>query len=179
MKLPCLATLLILAGCIGVPAPISPAAKVTGLRVEGIDGKVVDLDRSFAKGKSVVLVFWQTWCAPCRREAPAIASASQKYRQQFDFVGVIPGTDEYVDESKVRAFIADYELSYPQVRDRDLRLTKQFKVDGTPTIVIVAPDRSITYHSHQLPADWTPFFSALRGMDDARKTAAAPDPTAR
>ncbi|MEQ8762785.1 MAG: TlpA disulfide reductase family protein [Planctomycetota bacterium] len=137
----------------------SQAISPTGEHLEGslslqtMDGRTLDLDRSLAAGHSVALIFWQTWCSSCKTEMPELNEAAHELEGQVDFVGVIPGPDDRVDDGEVLAVAGSYALVYPQVRDRDLSLTRRFGVQGTPTIVVIGPDRSILFDGHRSP-DW-------------------------
>ena len=108
-------------------------------------------------GQSVALVFWQTWCKPCLREMPELARVDRQYSPRIRFYGIVSGTDEDVDDAKVKSLVERLGVGYPQVRDRDLRLSRGFKIDGTPTIVILGPGRSVLYRGHQLPDNWAVF----------------------
>jgi thiol-disulfide isomerase/thioredoxin len=125
--------------------------------LKDMQGAQHDVARSLKQGKNVVFVFWQTWCANCAREAPAMVAASKTYVREFDFFGVVSGEDEFVDDRKVRKMTASLALSYPQIRDRDLSLSATFKVKGTPTIVIVGPGMVPIYVGHRAPDDWSAY----------------------
>ncbi len=119
-----------------------------------IDGRTHEIDRITRAGRRVVLIFWQTWCSPCRHEAPALAEASRKYEDSLSFFGVISGPAKSAEERDVREFVAFYRLPYPQVRDADLALTREFQVEGTPTIIVLGPEGDVIYRGHRPPADW-------------------------
>ena len=60
-------------------------------------------------GKSLVLNFWATWCAPCRREIPLLKSLSAEWsRRGIEVVGVAV---DYRD--KVAAYADDLKIPYP------------------------------------------------------------------
>jgi thiol-disulfide isomerase/thioredoxin len=125
-----------------------------------MDGAELDIDGLLAEGLNVVLVFWQTWCGPCKREAPHLAEAARAHTESLRFVGVVSGSDRDVDETKVRKYVEKYALPYPQVRDRDLALVSRYEVKGTPTILILGPGREILYRGSTPPEKWATFARA-------------------
>lgn len=130
------------------------------MRLTDMDGAELDIDALLAEGRNVVFVFWQTWCAPCKREAPHLAEAARAYTESLRFVGVVSGADRDVDETKVRKYVEKYALPYPQVRDRDLALVHRYEVKGTPTILILGPGREILYRGSTPPEDWAAYARA-------------------
>jgi thiamine biosynthesis lipoprotein len=149
---------------------LTGAGHAERLVLEDMDGNPHDVDAILAAGRNVTLVFWQTWCSSCKREAPHLVEAVEVQRGAIDFFGVVAGPDRSVDEAKVRATARDWGFTHPQVRDRDLELAHAYDAFGTPVIVVIGPGREVLYHSHRLPKDWTP----LRG----RGASAAGRPTA-
>jgi thiol-disulfide isomerase/thioredoxin len=128
-----------------------------------MDGARHDLDADLAAGKAVVLVWWQTWCASCKTEAPALAAAARVHADHLRFIGIVPGTDDNVDDSEVRDVARDLGLTYPNVRDRDLALTAAFGVEGTPTIVVLeGSPAQVVWAGHRVPPDFGAFGGAAR-----------------
>lgn len=115
-------------------------------------GHEVVLADELASGKRVALVFWQEWCAPCRAEAPRLVAASKQY-PEVEFIGVVSGPDDAVDEAAVERAIRELGLPYRNVRDRELDLTRALEVTGTPTIVVLGASGQVLYQGHRSP-DW-------------------------
>lgn len=114
-------------------------------------GKEHRVEELLAKNQLVAFVFWQTWCASCRQEAPSLVRAAKQYQGQISFFGVISGPDKIIDNELVVTTAKELRLSYPQIRDKNLALTKKFEVNGTPTIVVLGPGMKVLYNGHRLP----------------------------
>lgn len=123
--------------------------------MDDMAGRPVVIADELATGKKVALVFWQSWCSSCRREAPELVEASRKY-PGIEIIGVVPGPDEDVDEAELERTIRDLGLPYRSVRDRDLTLTRALDVTGTPTIVVLDATGRILYQGHTVP-EWESF----------------------
>jgi len=145
---------LVVSGC--ASAEVAPAPARTDLKVVDTDGGAHDLDAALARGEAVALVFWQTWCPSCAGEAPAIVEAQREHADRIRFFGVVPGRDADVDEAEVARVRAAWGYAFPQVRDRDMSLTRRFGVQGTPSIVVLGAGGAVRYSGHRPPEDWGP-----------------------
>ncbi|MGE6334366.1 TlpA family protein disulfide reductase [Stenotrophomonas sp. NPDC077659] len=102
------------------PAPVAPAAvdenpaerttaEVPTLKMKAIDGSEYDL--AAHRGKWVVVNFWATWCAPCRKEMPEL-SALHAMRSNIEVVGL---AYEDIETPAMQAFLAKHPVTYPIV----------------------------------------------------------------
>lgn len=88
------------------------------------------------KGKVVLVNFWATWCIPCRREMPAL---ERLWRELKSSGLVVIAIDAGEDGATIDRFVRriDPSPSFAIVLDRDLAVTKAWKVKGMPTSFII------------------------------------------
>ena len=69
---------------------IQPGNAAPDFKMQTLDGKKFQFSK-FAKGKTVVLDFWASWCPDCRKDAPEVVRMQQAYKQYgIEFVGGFP-----------------------------------------------------------------------------------------
>ena len=82
----------------------------------------------------VLVNFWATWCAPCKREMPSL----EKLTNQFPQVKVYAINMEQPNKLKVRDFFRSIGVaSLDTYYDPKLKLVKQFKMRGLPTSILI------------------------------------------
>ena len=96
------------------------------------DGQTISL--SDYRGQVVVINFWASWCPPCRDEAPVLERLWRRYRDQgVMFIGV-----DYIDtEREARAYIAEFDITYPNGPDLGSRAANDYHIQGVPETFFV------------------------------------------
>lgn len=106
-----------------------------------LDG--VPIDSASLEGKVVLIDFWATWCAPCIAALPALERLAKRMEDE-PLVVLSVSADR--SEEVLRAFLGEHGISWPQVWDRGLRLSKGlFEVTGYPTYVLVDHTGEVIY----------------------------------
>jgi peroxiredoxin len=92
-----------------------------------VNGKVVSL--SDFRGQTIVLNFWATWCAPCRREFPEFVEA---YERNKDKGLIIVGVNLRENAGSVRKFADQFGARFPVLLDIDGSVASQYRLIGLP-----------------------------------------------
>jgi cytochrome c biogenesis protein CcmG, thiol:disulfide interchange protein DsbE len=112
------------APAIGQPAP--------PLTATALDGQTLDL--SELRGKVVLVNFWATWCAPCRKEMPTLDAFYRRYHGQgLELIGI--SVDFARDAAKMRK--AAGTVTYPTVMASDIPVNGFGPPDGVPITYVI------------------------------------------
>jgi peroxiredoxin/YHS domain-containing protein len=123
----------------GLPRPV-PAFALTDLSGKPISPAAL-------AGQVVLLDFWATWCAPCRKSMPELQALHDRYRDRgFTVVGVSIDED---GPAKVKKYVRAKKITYPIALDSGKDPAwEAFKVKAVPAAFLI--DRQ-----GQLVAQWT------------------------
>ena len=111
-----------------IPKPIS------SLIFEDFSGSEINLNEYH--GKLVIINFWATWCAPCKKEMPSL---DKLYRDdKFKNLQIFAVNMEQPNTKKTNKFFVDLEIKKLKIFfDTKMNFLKEFKLRGVPTTVII------------------------------------------
>ena len=107
-----------------------PAPDVELPRLDG-DGSAALADY---RGKVVVLNFWASWCGPCKVESPLLQRWHERLAKRG---GLVLGVDVQDISGDARAFVDEFSLTYPMLRDGPGDLRDDFGILGLPETFVV------------------------------------------
>ena len=111
-----------------IPRPIS------SLIFEDFLGNKINLKDY--QGKLVIINFWATWCAPCKKEMPSLDALYQD--SNFKNLEVLAVNMEAPNKLKTKKFFSELNIKKIKIFfDNDLNFVKKFKLRGVPTTILI------------------------------------------
>ncbi len=111
-----------------------PVGQTPFVDAEGASHRLADY-----KGKVVLVNFWATWCAPCRKEMPTL-EALQRELGGADFQVLTIATGRNT-EAAIKRFFAEAGVEeLPILLDRKGALAREMAVFGLPLTVLLDRD---------------------------------------
>ena len=138
---------LFLAGLLAL-GPIVPrlaAADALQYALQDVEGTTQSLNQY--RNQWVIVNFWATWCGPCIREIPELMAFAKRYPEQVQVLGI---AFEKTPVDEIRAFVAEFGVSYPVFLIGDQPLVPMEPLKGLPSTFLVSPSGQVV-HSHVGP----------------------------
>ena len=104
-----------------------------------LDGEEVSL--SDYLGKVIILDFWATWCAPCRKGIPDLVSIQNEFKDDLVVIGI--SLDQPTTQDELIPFIESYGINYPVVLG-NLEVSDAYgNIQAIPTSFIIDQEGNI------------------------------------
>jgi peroxiredoxin len=114
-----------------------------------LDGQPVALNQFLGK-KTVLLVFWATWCPECKAAIPEINAL---HGGPLSGKLQVLGLDFRESRERVAAAVKSRDIRYPVLLDEKGKVARSYGVVGIPTYVLIGRDGKMLYREHVLPGD--------------------------
>ena len=93
------------------------------------------------RGDWLLANFWASWCTPCRDESPTLQRFSESQNGEVVVLGI--DTQDLSDDAT--AFVDEFELTYPMLRDPDTEepLSDDYGSTGLPESFLIDPEGQV------------------------------------
>ena len=94
------------------------------------------------RGQWVLLNIWASWCGPCEDESPDLVAFQERHGgPDFTILGIQTqdGTEDGL------AFVEDFDLNYPSLRDGSGDYADDLGSTGVPETILLDPEGDVAY----------------------------------
>lgn len=116
--------------------------------VHDMNGSDVALEQ-YRGENPLLLVFFATWCPPCKQEVPELIRITNSYKEQGLLVCAVS-----VDNARsvLPPFIEKKGINYTVLHDGYRTAAEQYKVSGIPTNMLIDRNGIIIFRGNRLPS---------------------------
>lgn len=141
--------LLAFVACLLVTVGVSAAELLVGSPAPEISAKLLDSTEVFQvsnkRGKTIIVNFWATWCAPCKAEMPALQAYLDKHQAEGLEVLTI-SMDDAKDLPAVRKIAQQY--SFQMALKADANIKSLGRIWRMPTTFVIDKDGILRKNGH-------------------------------
>jgi peroxiredoxin len=130
------------------PGSAPPDFTASTLTLDGSPGAAVQL--SDLRGRTVVLVFWSTWCPACREEYVELQALSERGRTEAISTYAILHADT---KANLRRWLQEHGAGVAFLEDEGKVVARLYGVYGIPHTVVVRPNGALHVSGHVHPRD--------------------------
>ena len=139
---------LLTSGCIASEKAVNPqVSEAREFKLNDLNGKAVSLSDYKGK-KSVVLIFWTTWCPYCRTALKSLSKNESISRGEYlELLAINVGEPKL----KVSSFIKALSFKFRVLLDSDSEVADDFGLLGVPTYYIIDKSGKVIFEGNSLP----------------------------
>ena len=127
---------------------------VPTIKLKKLNGQSVML-QNYLKEGPVLINFWATWCAPCKKEMVYLDQFEKKYKDKGLTILAV-STDSQKSLSQVRSYIRSKKYTFEVFQDPNSQTFKKLNGNLMPTNILINKDGKILWrHYGYLPGDET------------------------
>jgi len=143
--------------CAFAQEPTTEAAQnlkqVPSVKLVDMKGKAVNTAELTANGP-VIISFWATWCAPCKKELNTIHEVYEDWVEETGVTLVAVAIDDEKTKSQVPVYVNGKAWDYTVLMDPNWDFKRAMGVNNVPHTFLVDKNGFIVYsHNNYAPGD--------------------------
>ncbi len=130
--------------------------------VQGMDGKKVNTSSWSNDGAPMIVNFWATWCAPCKKELSAIAEVYDEWQERTGVKMIAVSIDDARSMARVAPYVNGQDWDYEIYLDPNGDLKRALNVNNIPhTFLVNGKGEIVWQHNNYVPGDENELFQKV------------------
>lgn len=130
------------------------STKLPNAMVQDLQGKKVDAASFSNNGKPIIVNFWATWCAPCKKELSAIADVYDDWQEKTGVKLIAISVDDSRTMARVKPYVDGQAWDYEVYLDPNGDLKRALNVNNVPhTFLLNGKGEVVWQHNNYVPGD--------------------------
>ena len=122
---------------------ITYSQDISNIKLKDVSGKKF-LMKDHLKNDATIVLFWATWCIPCKKEFPAVQALLKKYSDKNIRVIAI-SQDSPRSLSKVKSFVRTHKYDFIYLLDYNRETSTKLLVNSVPYTMLVDSTGKVQY----------------------------------
>lgn len=148
-----------------LPSASQTAARMPSAIVQTLDGKKFDTKSLSNDGNPIIVNFWATWCAPCKRELATIADKYAQWQEETGVKLVAVSIDDARSMARVAPYVNGQDWDYQVLLDPNGDLKRALNVNNVPHTFLLNGKGEIVYqHNNYEPGDENELYAKVKEL---------------